>query len=440
MPARIHEIQTHIIFSIHNQTYHPIQPPSKIGLSRICRKERERHEIYGDALLGERLTSFLFHEFPSQSAGFISCIKAAMLSNHTFTNILLKARGHSDMNGFPVDKSVADAFETMAAISYLECGRKKFEVWFRDTFAPLVTEAAAFWNRADTFYRGFSDTDAPESATTTENILPLLVPKKSWVESCILAAASTPDPPATSRFTQVVPMRPSMRRRRLEEVTDGQPPPKRRWTEAMEMAGNQDGLTKSNWVEAMATNNSEPSLLISKKMKQCAKENHRPLPKAEPRRRRTRWDIQAEVPASIVPSLPILHRSTEPPATQIKLFPSAAPTPSSPTQPLETSLERELLEPLWMEPPNPALDGANFTPGYDDEPRSRGGTCSPMEVSPNCSPTRFILPPLEFAGLQHTAVDLAIGSPRQPLINGFVYGCFALFLSSQIDVLTIRLD
>jgi hypothetical protein len=72
MVLRIHEIQAHIITFIQNQTYHPTEPPMLSPIVHISRKKRERLEIYGDALLAERLIFFLFHEFPSQGAGFIS--------------------------------------------------------------------------------------------------------------------------------------------------------------------------------------------------------------------------------------------------------------------------------------------------------------------------------------------------------------------------------
>jgi hypothetical protein len=68
-----------------------------------------------------------------------------LLSNLTFTNILLKAYGHSDPNGF-VDKSksVADDFETMSALCFQE-HPKRFDGWFFDTFVPLVNDAASLW-------------------------------------------------------------------------------------------------------------------------------------------------------------------------------------------------------------------------------------------------------------------------------------------------------
>ncbi|KAJ7724447.1 hypothetical protein DFH07DRAFT_263690 [Mycena maculata] len=122
-------------------TYRPSHPPTnKIYVSRI---DRERLEIYGDALLGFKLVSFLFHRYPSQGPGFISTIKAALLSNHTFTNISQKADGHTDPKGFPLDKAVADDFETNAALSYFDLGFPKFEAWFLDTFIPLVDEAVS---------------------------------------------------------------------------------------------------------------------------------------------------------------------------------------------------------------------------------------------------------------------------------------------------------
>ncbi|KAJ6497036.1 hypothetical protein C8R47DRAFT_329338 [Mycena vitilis] len=149
---RIHEIQAHITASIHSRAYNPVEPPAKSSIFRISRKERERLEIYGDALLGYKLVSFLFHEYPSASPGFISTIKAALLSNLTFCNILLKAQGYSapTRNGFPLDKPIADDLEVMTALCYFERGPKKFEVWFFDTFMPL-TRRREFRRRGQKF-------------------------------------------------------------------------------------------------------------------------------------------------------------------------------------------------------------------------------------------------------------------------------------------------
>ncbi|KAF8212036.1 hypothetical protein K438DRAFT_1224250 [Mycena galopus ATCC 62051] len=146
MAPRAQDVQNLLVTaSIHRGSYNPEPPTNPQSVLCLSRKERDHLEIYGDAILRERVVSFLFHEFPSRGAGFISTIQSALLSNHTFTNILLKAEGYSHPNGFPVDKSIADVFETMAALAYKRCP-EQFEMWFSDTFVPLVNDAASLWD------------------------------------------------------------------------------------------------------------------------------------------------------------------------------------------------------------------------------------------------------------------------------------------------------
>ncbi|KAJ7444918.1 hypothetical protein FB451DRAFT_74368 [Mycena latifolia] len=78
-------------------------------------------------------------------------------------------------------------------------------------------------------------------------------------------------------------------------------------------------------------------------------------------------------------------------------FPSALPTPSNPIQRVGANFQRELFEPLHIDLAAaliqlPPLESANNITDYRDGRCSRAGTCSPMELSPNCSPTKFILP------------------------------------------------
>ncbi|KAJ6525637.1 hypothetical protein B0H19DRAFT_585306 [Mycena capillaripes] len=92
----------------------------------------------------------------------------------------------------------------------------------------------------------------------------------------------------------------------------------------------------------------------------------------------------------------------------------SAPTPY-PLPPFEPVFEPELLEPLHdIETPAsvslalPPLDCANTEMGcQDEEPSSweRAGTCSPMEISPICSPTKFLSlsPPCADLPIRETA-------------------------------------
>jgi hypothetical protein len=137
------------------------------------------------------------------------------------------------------------------------------------------------------------------------------VGKKSWVESCIKAATLTTDP--TFSLPPLCITEIQKRRRRDQDALDEQPLRKRRWAEAMEAAGNEHRPPQSNWVEAMART-AEPILATKQNKKQehnvhgellkslvelsssfvSDKENCRPLheTETEPRKRRTRWDVQ----------------------------------------------------------------------------------------------------------------------------------------------------
>ncbi|KAJ6525638.1 hypothetical protein B0H19DRAFT_585365 [Mycena capillaripes] len=270
MSPRIHEIQARINASIHGRNYNPIEPPGKTSISRISRRERERLEIYGDALLSYKLVSFLFHEFPSHGPHFISTIKSALLSNLTFAKLLMKAHGYLDPRGF--DKTVADDFETMAALCYFEYGPKKFEVWFHNTFVPLVNDAACLWPDAAS-YEEERSTDSRDKRRhsvhhSSTSVSPIEesslrnAPKRSWVEACI-EVATLPVNPTLSSLLPPVEL-PRTRRRDEEE----QPLYKRGWAEAMEVAGNEDRPPQSSWVEAMART-CEPNPLTKKNKKKA---------------------------------------------------------------------------------------------------------------------------------------------------------------------------
>ncbi|KAJ7097757.1 hypothetical protein B0H15DRAFT_618421 [Mycena belliarum] len=442
MAPRIHEIQAHVIASIHGPTYRPIQPPTKTVIFSISRKERERLEIYGDALLGCRLIKYLFFEFPLEGACFISNVKAALLSNHIFTNILLKAKGYSTPLGFPVDKAVADVFETMAALSHEE-EAQNFELWFCKTFIPLVNAAASLRNRADIGSRGNEVNFIPRATASLSDSLGFLLemgsaqvpikPKTSRMGSCIEVAVSAAAPISVIYPLCVTKSDIPIRRRGREDESQNQPlPRKRRWAEAMEAVGHQHGPSQSNWVEAM-TRIADPTQTLSKQGRRTeAKENQRPPVRAESHRYR-RWNIfdpksighqhstfpvspgprflQIAPPAISTPQLPsaaerILSGSA-PATAQAAEHLSSALSPTSPIQQPDIGFERDPLEPfiiknsMRLPPPD-----AKAMTDHRDEDCSRAGTCSPMEMSPNCSPTRFIWAFLPSGDTRHSPSTL----------------------------------
>ncbi|KAJ7709716.1 hypothetical protein B0H17DRAFT_1124255 [Mycena rosella] len=394
------------------------------------RMERERLEICGDALLGKTLVYHLYQEFPSQGAGFISIIKAALLSNHVSTNISLKAQGYSDPNGFPVDKAIADDFEALAALSKSEKGSKAFKLWFRETFISLADAAASrpdigsrkaaalLTSSTDPRTSSTNATPSSEPSAAKEAVPMKAIANKSWVESCMELAALDPIPAILPVWTTEI----SRRRRRREDTLEEQPLPKRRWAEAMEAAAQPDDPPRSSWVEAIARSDLELTLPVKNATVKrdsrhtAAKENCRPMPSTESRRRKTRWDapisIEPQAPPALVPSakfretdspflstnntlglsgvpVPISPLSPELTAVQAKngYILSTLPTPSSPIRGLETGFERDPLHidrsaSLVQYPPP---DSTTLITNY------RAETCSPMEMSPNCSPTtKFI--------------------------------------------------
>ncbi|KAJ7510058.1 hypothetical protein B0H11DRAFT_2215882 [Mycena galericulata] len=462
----IHEIQAHLITSIHDPTYKPIRPPTKTSVSKIPRWKKERLELYGDTLLRFRLTSLLFHEFPERGPDFISSINGALLSNHTFTNILNKADGHSDPNGFPVKKHVADEFETAAAHSYFQLGYIKFEAWFLDTFIPLVGQAASLWDRtSNSGCLQDEDETHPRTEETHIDYFTTAVSQPSAhclqavpQTSCIKLSMEEADTRVDKRpfppplCTVEIPRR----RRRQEETPEEQPLPKRRWTEAMEAAGNQNTLPQSRWVDAMMRNNSEPNAARKQGVNKSrygqgaslsyvvrrplpspvsAKENCPPPPTTtEPPRRKSRWDVRCQIPKMVerqdsLTSPPTFHEvdtlliptrkpleptrssplvlacATDPVprlATiepQGVIRPPAAVGPSDPIHGIETSTERELSEPLHVEPSAfaslaqlPRIDTHSTIRVLYHNGERATGSCSPMLMSPDLSPTKTILP------------------------------------------------
>ncbi|KAJ7724446.1 hypothetical protein DFH07DRAFT_263578 [Mycena maculata] len=179
----------------------------------------------------------------------------------------------------------------------------------------------------------------------------------------------------------------------------------------------------------MSRNNSEPNPATKRTR---AKENCPPPPTTEPPRRKSRWDVREKTAVqrnspTLPPtatfretdsSSPLIGKALEhaiapvrapesvprlatPESQTINVpCPSAPATSSSPPESFETSRQRELLdlEPLHIEIPTSAslaqLSPLDSTiPVMDlDEQQIRAGTCSPMVMSPDCSPTKAILP------------------------------------------------
>ncbi|KAK7020463.1 hypothetical protein R3P38DRAFT_2969618 [Favolaschia claudopus] len=420
MAPRIHDIQSLVIVSIHGGSYRPVEPPTKTSIYSVSRRERERLEIYGDAILRERMIAYIFHKFPRGSAGFISTIQSALLSNHTFTNILLKAHGYSRPNGYPVTKSIADDFETMAALSLQECPRA-FESWFPDTFVPLVNDAASLWDLAnganhDDYHFDFNyDFEmVPEENLEDRR---KQTTKKSWVDSCIQAAAMPPAPKRSSASDS------SKSSRYLKDTAinaqDERYARKRTWAEAMEAAGHES----SNWVKAMTRASEQNTTPRPKRQGRDVheKENHRLLderrtrwdspervpkrpatqaprmrmkelcPELEPRRRRSRWDVPPPTsdpsPPSSRPRATALQKSTQLPDSQISrgFLGSSAPAAFYPDEASVRSSGHFATDDI---PIHSSEDPPIYHDG--DEPWTRSGASSPMQISPTHSHTKFI--------------------------------------------------
>ncbi|KAJ7632797.1 hypothetical protein FB45DRAFT_1057822 [Roridomyces roridus] len=177
-----YDLQRCLIDFVHRHGhYNPAHPPARTPYSSISVAERERLEIYGDALLKWRLISFLVNEYPAQPPRFISRVAAAMLSNWLFTNIFLKAEGYTSPQGYALDKPIADAFETMTAQYYMEVGPcRAFDAWFLDTFRPLVVETEVFLSRLEV--RGRRGSRGSKSRPRQEDVSTLPA-KRRWVEA-----------------------------------------------------------------------------------------------------------------------------------------------------------------------------------------------------------------------------------------------------------------
>ncbi|KAF7338143.1 hypothetical protein MVEN_02039100 [Mycena venus] len=147
-----------------------------------------------------------------------------------------------------------------------------------------------------------SAVDSPFEGCSTQ-----AVPKKSWVEACIQAAAQVTEPMPSPPL--VCATRTAKRRRwddRGIEAPEILPARKRRWVEAMEAAGNANRPADSNWVEAMARTAQQIPTKKNKKQDDDIhdKENCRPLPGNKRPRHRTRWDV-------CVLRLDFLHESSD---------------------------------------------------------------------------------------------------------------------------------
>ncbi|GJE98783.1 ribonuclease III C terminal domain-containing protein [Phanerochaete sordida] len=120
----------------------------------LQRRENDRNEALGDAILALLEALQIFYEFEAAGLHRMDEICHILHSNETYARLLQHmSSSDPDLKEFIRGKSikgVADTFETIACLSYLENGWEETEAWFREFNRPLIRAALEARARAPT--------------------------------------------------------------------------------------------------------------------------------------------------------------------------------------------------------------------------------------------------------------------------------------------------
>ncbi|TFK41241.1 hypothetical protein BDQ12DRAFT_711037 [Crucibulum laeve] len=114
-----------------------LPPLSNESWKTICedKQESERLEFVGDALMSDFVAQELYRIYNDVSPHFYTNTRSVLTANSTFAHLMHKVAFHN-LND-PV-KPAGDAFETIIAAFYKECGHDAFHGWIKQFFRPLI--------------------------------------------------------------------------------------------------------------------------------------------------------------------------------------------------------------------------------------------------------------------------------------------------------------
>ncbi|EJF66798.1 hypothetical protein DICSQDRAFT_75864 [Dichomitus squalens LYAD-421 SS1] len=167
--APTHILQRALDDAINHPTFAARLPPLSekrwmeiLDSSYEARKENDRLEFVGDALMYAALARQMYQQYPRGSPHFYTCLRAALNSNATFSHIAEKMEFYcvsqmvlraltertfgegvlAPSKSRGAVKLTADLFETMVAAYYWEAGFEELFKWVREIYQPLISATA----------------------------------------------------------------------------------------------------------------------------------------------------------------------------------------------------------------------------------------------------------------------------------------------------------
>jgi ribonuclease III len=118
----------------------------------MARRDNERLEFLGDAVLELTISDMLMRKFPDHAEGQLSKMRASVVNERPLAELaeryrigqsLLLGRGEEASGGRRKPSLLANAFESVVAALYLDGGFDRTAAFVGRLFAPLIAEGAA---------------------------------------------------------------------------------------------------------------------------------------------------------------------------------------------------------------------------------------------------------------------------------------------------------
>ncbi len=117
-----------------------------------ARKDNERLEFLGDAVLELTISHMLTRTFPDYAEGQLSKLRASVVNEQPLAEMakrfrigeyLLLGRGEEASGGRTKTSLLANAFESVIAAMYLDAGFDRTAAFIEGLFAPLIRDGAS---------------------------------------------------------------------------------------------------------------------------------------------------------------------------------------------------------------------------------------------------------------------------------------------------------
>ena len=119
------------------------------------KKNNERLEFLGDAVLELTISDYLFHQYPEQAEGKLTKLRSSLVCEYTLSicardiclgDYLLLSKGESLTGGRERDSILADAFEAVIGAIYLDGGLERARAFISKNLLKDVENKTLFYD------------------------------------------------------------------------------------------------------------------------------------------------------------------------------------------------------------------------------------------------------------------------------------------------------